>query len=432
MVLVLDPSQERKRDSRLVFHAKGAQYGGDHLQVRRYCDEISNIVQLFLPGCQDVQKILYARVPIIKYRQELVGLDCDLSMSSSSGLHMSCLLHLWAGTDWRVRPLVAVVRRWAKSQKLVKDVRPTNYFTNFILTLLVVCYLQQVHGMLPSVIRLQELSSAADAFICEDGLQVRFKRDIGPLKPDLNRCYAHAAPTPLELLQGFFQFYSQLDLASVCLCPLTGLTVPKNRAWSKSSAMDIVNPLEPNLNVSYNVNATAVKLFSDKCAEAARKSAQLREQDCGVGSSPSAAGILGLFGQEPAAQSFSMPRIQELGLLDAAPRPVSSSQPPPSQKRSSGSNNVSKRVPVPAEVASLQKQQTPPRGVNINSLFKEKSHQSSSAVAQSPGARSKESGEGAASAAFTAHELETARRLEKLKQQYLRSPSYKPVFKQKL
>ena len=103
-----------------MFHAKGALYGGERSQVRRYCDEISNIVQLFLPGCQDVQKILYARVPIIKYRQELVGLDCDLSMSSSSGLYMSCLLHLWAGTDWRVRPLVAIVRRWAKSQKLVK------------------------------------------------------------------------------------------------------------------------------------------------------------------------------------------------------------------------------------------------------------------------------------------------------------------------
>jgi DNA polymerase sigma len=104
----------------LVFHAKGAQYGREQVQVRRYCDEISNIVQLFLPGCQDVQKILYARVPIIKYRQELVGLDCDLSMTSSSGLYMSCLLHLWAGTDWRVHPLVAVVRQWAKSQRLVK------------------------------------------------------------------------------------------------------------------------------------------------------------------------------------------------------------------------------------------------------------------------------------------------------------------------
>ena len=77
------------------------------MQVQRYCEELASIIQSFLPGCQDIQKILQARVPLIKYRHSLAGLDCDLSMSSSSGLHMSCLLHVWGDTDWRVRPLVA-------------------------------------------------------------------------------------------------------------------------------------------------------------------------------------------------------------------------------------------------------------------------------------------------------------------------------------
>jgi DNA polymerase sigma len=93
---------------------------------------------------QDVQSILFARVPIIKYRQELVGIECDLCLNSSSGLFMSSLLHLLAGLDWRVRPLASFVKEWAKSSQLVKDVRPTNYFTNFTLIMLVVCYLQQV------------------------------------------------------------------------------------------------------------------------------------------------------------------------------------------------------------------------------------------------------------------------------------------------
>ncbi len=130
------------RESRLVFHSKSC-VSGDRAQTRRYCDQISSILQIFLPGCQDVQKILFARVPIIKYRHELTGFDCDLSMTSSSGLYMSCLLHIWGGADWRVRPLVSVIKHWAKSQKLVKNIRPTNYFTNFTLVMLVVCYLQQ-------------------------------------------------------------------------------------------------------------------------------------------------------------------------------------------------------------------------------------------------------------------------------------------------
>ena len=58
--------------------------------------------------------------------------------------------------------------------------------------------------MLPSVVRLQELATAADSVTCEDGLQVRFRQDIGPLKRELN-CSFDSALTPLELLQGFFQ-----------------------------------------------------------------------------------------------------------------------------------------------------------------------------------------------------------------------------------
>ena len=33
-------------------------------------------------GCQEVQNILHARVPIIKYQQQLLGLECDLSVTS--------------------------------------------------------------------------------------------------------------------------------------------------------------------------------------------------------------------------------------------------------------------------------------------------------------------------------------------------------------
>ena len=54
MVLNLDKDREVEVDgaSRLVYHAKGGVYGGDRAQVQRYCDEISKIIQSFLPGCQ--------------------------------------------------------------------------------------------------------------------------------------------------------------------------------------------------------------------------------------------------------------------------------------------------------------------------------------------------------------------------------------------
>ena len=41
------------------------------LQVQRHCEEVAKIIQSFLPGCQDVQTILNARVPIIKYSHQV-------------------------------------------------------------------------------------------------------------------------------------------------------------------------------------------------------------------------------------------------------------------------------------------------------------------------------------------------------------------------
>ena len=40
-------------NSRLMFQAKGSNHGGQRLQSQRYCDQISNILQHFLPGKPD-------------------------------------------------------------------------------------------------------------------------------------------------------------------------------------------------------------------------------------------------------------------------------------------------------------------------------------------------------------------------------------------
>lgn len=45
-------------------------------------EAIGDLLQLFLPGCSQVRRILQARVPIIKYYQQLADVECDLSMSN--------------------------------------------------------------------------------------------------------------------------------------------------------------------------------------------------------------------------------------------------------------------------------------------------------------------------------------------------------------
>ena len=72
---------------------------------------------------------------------------------------MSELLYLYGELDRRVRPLVFSIRRWAKDQGLIQDLRPTPSFTNFSITLLVIFFLQTKYNMLPPLRELQRLAS---------------------------------------------------------------------------------------------------------------------------------------------------------------------------------------------------------------------------------------------------------------------------------
>eukprot|EP00088_Acartia_fossae_P070781 TRINITY_DN9561_c0_g1_i4.p1 TRINITY_DN9561_c0_g1~~TRINITY_DN9561_c0_g1_i4.p1 ORF type:complete len:622 (-),score=62.01 TRINITY_DN9561_c0_g1_i4:53-1918(-) len=295
----------QENQSRLVFHSKSNSHGGDIGQIRRYCDQVSSIIQGFMPGCQDVQKILFARVPIIKYRQELVGIDCGLAFNNTSGFLMSCLMHIFVGLDWRVRPLASFIKEWAKSNKLIKDARPTNYFTNFQIVLMVVCYLQQVHHILPSVLQLNQLASEEDRYVCEGGLEATFLHNVAPhitkLNPNL-----HSDTDIFELVHGFFDFYGTTNYTQRRLNPIKGEMEAKTTTWKKTAALDIINPLDPEMNVSHNVSQPALKQFTDLCRFSQKKCVEIKKKEGNVFADE-------LFGKD-SQKAFSFPNILDIGL----------------------------------------------------------------------------------------------------------------------
>ena len=110
-----------------------------------------------MPGCQNVNNVFNAKVPIIQYNQEFLNVECDIS-TASSGYHMSNLLYIWGNLDDRVRPLVFAVRKWASEMGLVPKQRPTTFFTNFPITLMVIFYLQFKHNILPPLDKLKSMA----------------------------------------------------------------------------------------------------------------------------------------------------------------------------------------------------------------------------------------------------------------------------------
>lgn len=92
---------------------------------------------------QDVKPVTYPQLQKIFFIYQL------LTMSDSSGYHMSQMLYLYGEWDPRVRPLVFAVRRWALDRHITSPFAG-RWITNFSLTLLVLFYLINVQ-VIPSL-----------------------------------------------------------------------------------------------------------------------------------------------------------------------------------------------------------------------------------------------------------------------------------------
>lgn len=112
-----------------------------------------------LPRFEISQLLKNPKVPILKCKFSLrPSLECDLSMSQvRQSFETTKLLWTYSQLDDRVAPLVFVVRYWASLTRITARERPTNKFTNFQITVLVLCYL--IRGTNPGLIPpLEEIS----------------------------------------------------------------------------------------------------------------------------------------------------------------------------------------------------------------------------------------------------------------------------------
>ncbi|XP_045773699.1 poly(A) RNA polymerase, mitochondrial-like [Maniola jurtina] len=231
---------------RLVYQEKKSEGGRSPWQ--RHMELVGALLEMRVPGASRVQKILNARVPIVKYSHDLVDVDCDLCCNNTSGVYMSELLWQLGSLDPRVRPLTCVVRCWARAVGLT-NAHPGRWLTNFPLTLLVLFFLQQKdHGpVLPTLKHLVDLAGKDDIRIAEENLNCTFLRDLDRLPSE---SYAQNDDDLQTLLFKFFEFYSQFDFQDKAISLNEGKPIRK----PNSHPLYVVNPLEQALNVSRNVS----------------------------------------------------------------------------------------------------------------------------------------------------------------------------------
>ncbi|XP_045620743.2 poly(A) RNA polymerase, mitochondrial isoform X1 [Procambarus clarkii] len=247
MILELSSLSSQDNTQRLVFQAKKSLSSvNSRLSLQRQMELISDILDNFVPGCSQVRRILNARVPIIKYHQDLTDVECDLSMSNRSGFYMSQMLYMYGSMDPRVRPLVFAVRRWAKDRHITSQFSG-RWVTNFSLTIMVLFYLMNVSP--PVIASLQSLE--VNTGPCDgNGENVRFT-----FPQNIEKMATTENDDSLEtLFRRFFEFYDKFNFRE------RGLSIMHGKSFAKPehSALYIQNPLDHNLNISRNVTLEEV------------------------------------------------------------------------------------------------------------------------------------------------------------------------------
>lgn len=105
---------------------------------------ILGYIRSFDPGAELIQ----AKVPILKFRDVRNGLQVDLNCNNVVGIRNTNLLHCFSRMDWRVRPLVALMKLWAQAHN-INDARQRT-LSSYSLTLMVIHFLQC--GAVPAVL----------------------------------------------------------------------------------------------------------------------------------------------------------------------------------------------------------------------------------------------------------------------------------------
>ncbi|XP_076650695.1 poly(A) RNA polymerase, mitochondrial isoform X5 [Halictus rubicundus] len=230
-----------------------------------------------------------AKIPIIKFCYVKTNIFCDISFKNSLGIYKSKLIKHCISLDCRLRPLMMLIKYWAKNFKLSYSGKLSNY----ALALLIIFYLQQ-----PSVKIIPPLLEFQENFQPHiiNGWQVNFNENT-KLPPITN---TNSIP---QLLYGFFIFYSTFTFKSQIICPLDGMVhtesefkdvenLPQHMNRYKACLkedenfmlkvnrdMCVQDPVELNHNVTANTPHSTLDAFVHYCTIGAAVCSETSKND---------------------------------------------------------------------------------------------------------------------------------------------------------
>ncbi|XP_068629055.1 speckle targeted PIP5K1A-regulated poly(A) polymerase-like [Battus philenor] len=180
-----------------------------------YVIKAKRILQLHTNLFTEIIPIPRANTPIIKFFHIPTERNCDVTFKTPLGTQNSKLIAFLLQADPRLIPLALIIKYWAK----VHGVSGTGKLTNYGLIMMIIFYLQQPPlSILPSIRWLQR--SPVDEYIIDF-----WNAGFMGYKDQLPRITNNSSV--LELLGGFFEYYSTFSFEDTVICPYLGRPIKK-------------------------------------------------------------------------------------------------------------------------------------------------------------------------------------------------------------
>ncbi|XP_014681435.1 PREDICTED: poly(A) RNA polymerase GLD2-like isoform X2 [Priapulus caudatus] len=200
-----------------------------HDEIDQRYEATSILTRLFsaITKCQFVRQptLIRAKVPILKFVDRVSGTEVDLNVNNSVGIRNTHLLNTYSKMDWRVCPLVLVVKQWAKGHDINDASQKT--IASYALVLMIIHYLQ--YGCVPPVLPcLQKLYPSK--FSPDSDVRSLVLNEDAPQWHSKNRESVGA------LFAGFLEYYSnKFNFSKDAVSVRLGAKVPRSTVVKRRS-----------------------------------------------------------------------------------------------------------------------------------------------------------------------------------------------------
>ncbi|XP_071338867.1 poly(A) RNA polymerase GLD2 [Trachinotus anak] len=205
-------------------------------------------------------QLIRAKVPILRFREKGSDLEFDLNINNTVGIRNTFLLRSYAYADLRVRPMILVVKKWARHNQINDASKGT--LSSYTLVLMVLHYLQTLNEpVLPSLQR--DYPECFNPFVDIDMVPEGPKH----VPPYISRNQSSLG----ELLLGFLKYYAtsfRWDKQVISVREARALPKTNSQEW-RNKYICVEEPFERN-NVARAVHEkikfdTIKAQFAESC-----------------------------------------------------------------------------------------------------------------------------------------------------------------------